>query len=70
MAFAPPDWRKFYADRGWQVVEFADMAVTARAMKREPGPMKFFRLVARTFPAWGEKQRKLWEGGVALLQRV
>lgn len=70
MGFAPADWRKFYSDRGWQVVEFENMAKTARALKREPGMMKFFRTMAQVFPAWGEKQRKLWEGGVALLRRA
>jgi methyltransferase (TIGR00027 family) len=70
MAFAPADWRKFFADRGWEVVQFENMALTARRMNREPGLMKFFGLIARMFPNWGEQQRKLWEGGVALLRRL
>jgi len=32
--------------------------------------MKFFGMMARLFPKWGEKQKKLWEGGVALLRRA
>ena len=70
MAFAPADWRKFFADRGWEVVQFENMALTARRMNREPGLMKFFGLIARMFPNWGEQQQKLWEGGVALLRRL
>lgn len=70
MGFAPVEWRKFYSDRGWQLVEFANMAETARKMKREPGMMKVFRTIAQLFPGWSEKQGKLWEGGVALLRRA
>ena len=70
MAFAPQDWRKFFADRGWEVVQFENMAVTARRMHREPMMIKFFGAMGRLFPKWGEKQNKLWEGGVALLRRA
>jgi methyltransferase (TIGR00027 family) len=70
MAFAPADWRKFYRDRGWELVEFEEMAQTAHRMKREPGMMKVFRLLGQAFPGWGQKQAKLWESGVALLRRA
>lgn len=70
MRFAPADWRGFYRDRGWEVVDFNDMARTARKVNREPGMMKFFRVLGQVFPGWGEKQNKLWESGVALLRRA
>lgn len=69
MRFAPGDWRRFYSDCGWEVVEFRDMAKTASELRREPGMMKFFRIIGQMFPAWGQKQRKAWESGVALLRR-
>jgi methyltransferase (TIGR00027 family) len=70
MRFAPSDWRKFYADCGWAVVDFKDMAQTAREVNREPGMMKMFRFIGQMFPGWGEKQRKAWESGVAVLRRA
>jgi methyltransferase (TIGR00027 family) len=70
MAFAPADWRKFYRDRGWEPVEFEDMAQTARQVNREPGMMKVFRIIGQVFPGWGAKQGKVWESGVALLRRA
>ena len=69
MRFAPGDWRSFYSDRGWEAVEFRDMAKTARELNREPGMMKAFRVIGQMFPAWGQKQDKAWESGVALLRR-
>jgi methyltransferase (TIGR00027 family) len=70
MTFAPADWRKFYRERGWEMVEFEEMALTAQKMNREPGVMKIFRIVGDIFPSWGAKQAKIWESGVALLRRV
>jgi methyltransferase (TIGR00027 family) len=70
MTFAPADWRQFYRDRSWEPVEFEEMAQTAYKMNREPGMMKVFRVIGQIFPAWGSKQSKLWESGVALLRRV
>jgi methyltransferase (TIGR00027 family) len=70
MAFAPADWRKFYRDRGWEPVEFEEMSQTARQVNREPGMMKFFRIIGQAFPGWGAKQSKTWESGVALLRRA
>jgi methyltransferase (TIGR00027 family) len=69
MAFAPGDWRRFYSDRGWEVLEFEDMAQTARKLNREPRMMKVFRAIGEMFPTWNEKQGKAWESGVALLRR-
>ena len=70
MAFAPSDWRRFYRDRGWEVLEFEDMAQTAREMNREPRMMKVFRVIGEMFPTWSEKQGKAWESGVAILRRA
>ncbi len=70
MAFAPSDWRKFYRERGWELVEFEDMAQTARKMNRQPSIMRVFRFIGRVFPSWGQKQAKIWESGVALLRRA
>jgi methyltransferase (TIGR00027 family) len=70
MAFAPADWRKFYRDRGWEAVSFAEMAQAALQTNREPGPMKVMRILRKLFPAWYEKRAKLWESGVALLRRA
>ena len=70
MAFAPTDWRRFYCDRGWEVLEFEDMAQTAREMNREPRMMKVFRVIGEMFPTWSEKQGKAWESGVAILRRA
>jgi methyltransferase (TIGR00027 family) len=69
MSFAPAHWRAFYHDRGWEAVEFEEMAKTARTMNREPGMMKTFRIVGQMFPEWSKKQATLWESGVALLRR-
>lgn len=69
MSFAPSDWRAFYRERGWEPVEFKDMAETAREVHREPRMMKAMRLVGKMFPSWREKQNKQWESGVAVLQR-
>jgi len=44
--------------------------LTARKVNREPGMMRFFRILGQAFPAWGEKQNKMWESGVALLRRA
>jgi methyltransferase (TIGR00027 family) len=70
MRFAPADWRRFYRDRGWEPQEFNDMASTAKKLNREPGMMKFFRILGQAFPRWNEKQSKVWESGVALLRRA
>ena len=70
MRFAPADWRRFYRERGWEPVDFNNMALTARKVNREPGMMRFFRILGQAFPAWGEKQNKMWESGVALLRRA
>jgi methyltransferase (TIGR00027 family) len=70
MVFAPSDWRRFYRDRGWEVLEFEDMAQTAREMNREPRMMKVFRVIGEMFPTWSEQQGKVWESGVALLRRT
>lgn len=69
MRFAPGNWRSFYSDRGWEVVEFRDMAKTARELNREPQMMKVFRVIGQMFPAWSQKQAQAWESGVALLRR-
>jgi methyltransferase (TIGR00027 family) len=69
MRFAPVNWRSFYNDRGWEVVEFRDMAKTACELNREPQTMKVFRVISQMFPAWGQKQDQAWESGVALLRR-
>jgi methyltransferase (TIGR00027 family) len=70
MRFAPADWRRFYRDRGWEPVDFNDMAFTAWKVNREPGMMKVLRILGQVFPGWGEKQKKMWESGVALLRRA
>jgi methyltransferase (TIGR00027 family) len=69
MQFAPSDWRAFYRERGWEPVEFKNMAQTAFELKREPRMMKVFRILGQMFPSWGAKQAKAWESGVALLRR-
>jgi methyltransferase (TIGR00027 family) len=69
MSFAPADWRAFYRERGWEAVEFKDMAQTAREVHREPGMMKVMGFLGQMFPSWREKQNKEWESGVALLRR-
>jgi len=70
MAFAPADWRKFYRERGWEVVNFAEMAQAALQSNRGPGSLKVMRILRKLFPAWYEKRAKLWESGVALLRRA
>ena len=69
MDFADADWRKFYRDRAWEPLEFEEMSQTAQPMNREPGMMKFFRIIGQAFSGWGAKQRRTWESGVALLRR-
>jgi methyltransferase (TIGR00027 family) len=70
MSFAPADWRKFFADRGWQPVSFEDLANTAMKINRAPVMMRVFKKIADLFPGWNAKQSKLWESGVALLRRA
>lgn len=70
MAFAPKDWRKFFADLGWDVVNFKDLVQTAQTMNRRPFVMRAYQFVGSLFPAWYEKQARLWESGVALLRRA
>lgn len=69
MSFAPADWRKFFPDRGWQLVEFHDLAQTASAIHRAPFLMEVFGKLSRLFPTWQEKQSRQWESGVALFRR-
>jgi methyltransferase (TIGR00027 family) len=69
MKFAPSNWRSFYRCRGWEVMEFRDMAKTARELNREPRMMKVFRVIGQMFPDWNQKQEQAWESGVALLRR-
>ena len=70
MVFAPSDWRKFYRERGWEPVQFGDLAQTASKLNREPPILKLLRLTGELFPAWGQRQARLWESGVALLRRA
>jgi methyltransferase (TIGR00027 family) len=70
MAFAPSDWRKFYSERGWEVIDFEDLSQTALKMNRQPPIMRAYRFIGRAFPDWFQKQVRLWESGVALLRRV
>jgi hypothetical protein len=44
LAFAPADWRKFYADRGWEPVELEEMSQTARQMNRHDEGLPHHRL--------------------------
>jgi O-methyltransferase involved in polyketide biosynthesis len=69
MRFAPGNWRSFYSDRGWEVVEFRDVAKTARGLNREPRMMKVFRVMGQMFPALSQKRDQAWESGIALLRR-
>jgi methyltransferase (TIGR00027 family) len=70
MRFAPPDWRKFYRERGWEPSQFKSMAQAAREKNRRPRMMKVFDIIGGLFPSWGEKQNRIWESGVALLRPV
>ncbi len=70
MSFAPADWRKFFADRGWQLARFDDLAESAVQIHRAPLLMRVFKFIARAFPKWNAEQSKTWESGVALLRRV
>ncbi len=70
MLFAPFDWRKFYRERGWEPVEFQDLARTARKLNREPAILKLLRSTGELFYGWGQIQTRLWESGVALLRRA
>ena len=69
MSFAPGDWRTFYRQRGWEPVDFKDMAETAREVHREPAMMKAMAFMGKLFPSWRAKQSKEWESGVAVLRR-
>jgi hypothetical protein len=51
-------------------LEFEELSQTAQPMNREPGMMKFFRIIGQAFSGWGAKQRRTWESGVALLRRA
>jgi methyltransferase (TIGR00027 family) len=70
MAFAPIDWRNFFAEHGWDAVNFENLAHTARRMNRQPVMMRAYNFIGSFFPAWYEKQVRLWESGVALLRRA
>lgn len=70
MGFAPTDWRNFFSNLGWQLVNFADLADTAVQIHRAPGLMRVFKQIGRLFPEWNAKQSRLWESGVALLRRA
>jgi len=70
MAFAPPNWRKFFSERGWELVGFEELAQTAMKLKRQPPLTKAHRFIGRAFPGWYQKQVRLWESGVALLRRA
>jgi len=70
MSFAPTDWRKFFSDRGWEVVNFANLAEAAEDVHRAPMLMRLSRFVTSFFPKLQQKQTRLWETGVALLRRA
>jgi methyltransferase (TIGR00027 family) len=70
MGFAPYDWRRFYRERGWELVAFRNLSQTARELNREPPIMKLFRFIGELYPSWGQMQAQLWESGVALLRRA
>ena len=69
MSFAPSDWRTFYRQRGWEPVDFKDMAETAREVHREPAMMKAMAFMGKLFPSWRARQSNEWESGVAVLRR-
>ena len=68
MSFAPPDWRKFFRERGWEPESFENLADTAVKVNRAPRMMRAFNFVAQFFPAWREKQTRIYESGLALLK--
>jgi len=70
MSFAPADWRKFFRERGWEADNFENLADTAMCLKRAPRMMRVFNFIGQAFPAWQEKQRRVWESGLALLKRA
>jgi methyltransferase (TIGR00027 family) len=70
MHFAPADWRGFYTGLGWKVVEFRDFMTNALKYDRAPGMMKFFHNLGKLFPGWAAKNQRVWESGVALLERA
>jgi len=70
MVFTPADWRKFYRERGWELVEFQELTQTAQEIDREPRLMKAYGFLAHVFPGWYAKQLRFWESGVALLRRA
>lgn len=70
MSFAPTDWRKFFSDRGWEVVNFENLAQTAKDVHRAPAIMRLSSFVTSFFPKLQQKQTRLWETGVALLRRA
>ena len=70
MSFAPLDWRRFFRERGWEAEKFEDLAETAVNVNRAPRMMRVFNLFGQAFPGWREKQRLVWESGLALLKRA
>ena len=70
MSFAPPDWRKFFQQRGWEAESFENLADTAMRLKRAPTMMRAFNFVGKFFPNWREKQARIYESGLALLKRA
>jgi methyltransferase (TIGR00027 family) len=70
MSFAPLDWRRFFRERGWEPENFRNLAETAVNLNRAPRMMRVFNLIGQAFPGWREKQRLVWESGLALLKRV
>lgn len=70
MSFAPADWRTFFAERGWSLVEFHELGRTAIELRRAPFPMALIQKIGRIFPAWYANQSRQWESGVALLRRA
>lgn len=70
MTFAPADWRKFYRERGWEVVSFEEMAQAALQTNRGPSSLKLMRILRKLFPSWYKKRAQLWESGVALLRQA
>jgi methyltransferase (TIGR00027 family) len=69
MGFAPADWRSFFSNLGWELVNFSNLADTAVEIRRAPRMMRLFQRISGLFPAWSAKQSKLWESGVALFRR-
>jgi methyltransferase (TIGR00027 family) len=75
MRFAPDDWRTFYSERGWKVVTFGDMTQVAMKHGRQPAPSAMRKQMRRMLSALGNvfpylgKRSKLWESGVAILEK-